>query len=102
MKRSMQLGLITLAFAFLSSVTVIEMAPGSSWLLLLFTVAFAYLFFPKVIQSFALKAVQLGTSSRGGSLVAFVSSTQYLSVVRAVGFCAGSAALYLLIESFTR
>lgn len=102
MKRSMQLGLVALAFAFLSSVTIVEMAPGSSWLLLLFTVAFAYLFFPKVIQSLAVRAVQIGTSSRGGSLAAFVSSTQYLGVVRAVGIIAGSAAVYLLIESFTR
>ena len=102
MKRSIQLGLVALAFAFLSSVTIVEMAPGSSWLLLLFTVAFAYLFFPKVIQSLALRAVQIGTTSREGSLVAFVSSTQYLRVVRAVGFIAGFAGLYLLIESFTR
>ena len=102
MKRSMQLGLVALAFAFLSSVTIVETAPGSSWLLLLFTVAFAYLFFPKRIQSFALRAVQIGGSPRGGSLAAFISSTHYLNVVRAVGFFAGSAAVYLLIESFTR
>lgn len=101
MKRSMQLGIAALAFAFLSSVTVVEMAPGSSWLLLLFTIAFAYLFFPTVIQSLALRAVHLGTSSRSGPLVAFVSSAQYLTVVRAVGFLAGSVAVFLLIESLT-
>jgi hypothetical protein len=101
MKRSMQLGLATLAFAFLSSITIVEMAPGSSWLLLLFTAAFGYLFFPNVIQSLALRAVQLGTTSRSGPLVAFVSSAQYLTVIRAVGFLAGSVAVYRLIESFT-
>ena len=102
MKRSMQLGLAALVLAFLSSVTILEMAPGSSRLILVFTVAFAYLFFPEAIQSFCLRAVRIGATTRGESLVAFVGSTQYLSVVRAMGFCAGSAGVYLLIESFAR
>lgn len=102
MKRSMQLALVTLAFAFVSSLTIVQTAPGSSSLLLLFTVAFGYLFFPKVIQSLALRAVQMGTTARSGSLVAFVGSKQYLTVVRAVGVCAAGAAVFLLIESFQR
>jgi hypothetical protein len=99
MKRSMQLGLVTLAFAFVSSVTLAHTAPESSSSLLLFTMAFGYLFFPKVIQSLALRAVQIGTTSRSGSLVAFVGSKQYLTVLRAVGFFAAAAAVFLLIES---
>ncbi len=102
MKRSMQIALAALTLAFVSSVTFARTAPGSSSLLLLFTVAFAYLFFPRQIQSLALRAVQAGATSRSGFLVALVGSEQYLTVVRAVGFLAGGAALFLLIESFTR
>ena len=102
MKRSMQLGLVTLAFAFVSSFTIVQTAPGSSSSLLVFIVAFGYLFFPKVIQSLALRVVQMGTTSRSGSLVAFVGSKQYLTVVRAVGFFAAGAAAFLLFESFQR
>ncbi|MGO8975603.1 MAG: hypothetical protein ACLQJ0_20060 [Steroidobacteraceae bacterium] len=102
MKRSMQLGLVMLALAFISSFTIAETAPGSSSLLLLFTLAFGYLFFPKVIQSLSLRAVQMGATSQNGSLVAFVASEQYLTVVRSVGFFAGGAAAFLLMESFKR
>jgi hypothetical protein len=100
MRRSIQLGLVTLALAFVFSFTMVRTAPGSSTLLLLFTLAFSYLFFPKVMQSLALRAVRMGITSRCRSLVAFVGSKQYLTAVRAVGLFAGGAAMFLLIESY--
>jgi len=100
MKRSIQLGLVVLTLAFISSLTIAQAPPGSSSLLLLFAFAFGYLFFPSVIQSLAMRAVQIGNTSRSQSLVAFVSSKQYLTIVRAVGFLAAGTAVLLLIESF--
>jgi len=70
------------------------------FLLLLFASAFCYLFFPKVIQSLAMRAVQVAITSRDQSLVTFVGSKQYLAVVRAVGFFALAAAVSLSIASF--
>jgi hypothetical protein len=98
MKRSFQLGLVVLAVAFVASLIMAQAPSGSSSLLLLFALAFGYLFFPKAIQSFAMRAV--GVSSRSQTLVAFVSSKQYLTILRTAGFFAVSAAVFLLIESF--
>jgi hypothetical protein len=67
---------------------------------LLFASAFGYLFFPKVIQALAMRAVRVVITSRDQSLITFVGSKQYLAVVRAVGFLALAAAVSLSIASF--
>jgi hypothetical protein len=75
-------------------------APLVLFLLFLLVVAVACLFFPKAIQSVATRAVQMGVTSRSQALVAFVSSKQYLVVVRAVGLIALVAAVFLSTASF--
>jgi len=65
-----------------------------------FAVALACLFFPKVVQSVGVKAMNMGITSRIKGLVAFVNSKQYLTVVRAVGVIALVVALFLSIAWF--
>jgi hypothetical protein len=65
------------------------------FLLLLIVVALACLFFPKAVQSVAVRAVQMGVTSRSQGLVDFVSSKQYLFAVRAVGLIALGAVVFL-------
>lgn len=60
------------------------------------------LLFPRAIQSMAVRAVQMGITSRVRALSSFVSSKQYLIVVRAVGLLALLMALFLCVASFRR
>jgi hypothetical protein len=53
------------------------------------------LLFPKAVQSAAVRAVQMGVTSRSEFLVAYVSSKQYLFVVRAVGLIALANLVFL-------
>jgi len=69
------------------------------FLLLLFAIALACLLFPKAVQSFAVKAVRMGITSRSQGLVTFFNSKQYLIAVRVVGLIALVAALFLSIAS---
>jgi len=59
--------------------------------------SFVYLFFPKVVQSVAMRAIKAGIASRYRFLVTFVGSKHYLAVLRAVGFMALVAAVILVI-----
>jgi hypothetical protein len=73
--------------------------PFVLFLLVLFAIALGCLFFPKTVQSVAIRAVQLGVTSRSQALVAFVSSRQYIFAVRAVGLVALVAAVFLSTAS---
>lgn len=70
-------------------------APLALFVLFLLALGVICLFFPKAIQSIAVKAVQMGITSRNQALVAFVRSTQYLFVVRSVGLIALLAGVFL-------
>jgi hypothetical protein len=67
------------------------------FVLVLFAVALACLFFASTVQSLAVRAVQMGPRSQ--ALVTFVASKQYLFAVRAVGVLALIAALFLSVAS---
>ena len=69
------------------------------FLLLLFSLGVACVFFPKVIQSAAVRAVDTGITSRSHALTAFVESSTYLIVVRIVGLIALLAAVFLTFAS---
>jgi len=69
------------------------------FVLVLFAVALACLFFASTVQSLAVRAVQMGVTSQSQTLVTFVASKQYLFAVRAVGVLALATALFLSVAS---
>jgi len=69
------------------------------FLLVLLALGVGCMFFPRTVQSFALKAVNMGITSKSEALKAFVQSKEYLISVRSVGFIALVAALFLAFAS---
>jgi hypothetical protein len=65
----------------------------------LFSLGVICLFFPRTVQSVAVKAVGLGVTSRSRLLTAFIGSHQYLISVRIVGLIALLAAGSLAFAS---
>ena len=70
------------------------------FLLLLFIVGTGCLFFPRNVQALAVKAIEIGPTSRIRPLRAFVQSEQYLLNLRLVGLGAYSMFALLAISVY--
>ena len=58
------------------------------------------LFFANSVQSYALRAIEIGVSSRSQWLREFVQSSSYIAVVRAVGIITYLMAVVLIFALF--
>ena len=59
-------------------------------------------FWPKSVQTYAIKAVAMGVTANCRALQGFIASERYLLVVRAVGLAAYLMSLLLGIELHSR
>jgi hypothetical protein len=73
-----------------------------SFVVLLAALAVLCLFYPRIVQSYALRAVQTGITARSSGLRSFVSSNQYLYVVRTVGAIGLVMALFVVVGALRR
>ncbi len=72
------------------------------FVLVMYSLGIACLFFARGVQSYAVKAVATGVTRRSEALKSFVRSREYLVSVRAVGVVALLAGVFLTFAMLRR